>query len=153
MSDAQVRNRIAEQQAGIVRALAMQGDAPSGFDAGRVHTAAESLLFKRRRTVARVWPALVTALGQERFRASFLQFAKTHALPRSAMPVDDGVAFARWLARDGDSIPDAVRVELLRVELTRGFAWPVRLVRLQEVRCWIIAIRVPIVKWTFRFSI
>src|SRR5215211_4919183 len=66
------RQGLHELQARLVRALTGQGEAPEGFDAGRLAVAARSLVNKRLRESARAWPALGRCLGgryAERFRA------------------------------------------------------------------------------------
>jgi hypothetical protein len=102
-------------QAGLVRALTGHAAAPPGFNAARVEAAADALLAKRRRAVARAWPALVHSLGEE-FRSRFDAFARTTPLPSRGGPLADGWAFAAAMARQGP-LPEAVLQQALAVRL------------------------------------
>jgi hypothetical protein len=110
---------LAVQQEALVRALAGQGPHPAGFDPAQIDATAESLLKKRARTVARVWPALVRALG-DTYAAQFADYARATPLPGDGTPLADGHAFAQVLSRRGDLSEDA-RWELLSMQLQYRF--------------------------------
>jgi hypothetical protein len=54
---AAVRERLAAEQAALVRALVDGGPVPAGFDPDRVRATAAALARKRAHEVARAWPA------------------------------------------------------------------------------------------------
>ena len=56
------RERLADEQAALVRALVGGGPVPGGFDAGRVAATSAALVRKRAREVARAWPVLAAEL-------------------------------------------------------------------------------------------
>jgi hypothetical protein len=119
MSAPEIRSKLAEEQSALVAAVVGGGAAPEGFDADRVCMMARSLRQKRLRTVARAWPALVQALGDDEFKRAFLEYAQQHTLPPSASPSDDAMQFVRWLRKSGP-LPDTVRLILPQ-------PWPIRL--------------------------
>jgi hypothetical protein len=55
--------RLAAEQAALVRALVGGGPAPGGFDPERVRATAAALARKRAGEVARAWPGLAAELG------------------------------------------------------------------------------------------
>jgi hypothetical protein len=112
---AEAQARLADQQAQLVSALQGAGAAPAGFDERSLYATAASLAAKRRRSVARAWPALSEALG-DRFDERFQSFAAISPLPSAGGPLADGRAFARWLAAAGE-LPDAGRLQALHVDL------------------------------------
>jgi hypothetical protein len=122
------RARLARAQAALVDALTRGAPPPPGFDAGRVALAARALSSKRARGIARACPAAARALGSE-FERAVADYAATCPAPAAGGPVEDAEAFLRWRARAAD-LPDALRRELLRLRLRRG--WPVRATRLTE---------------------
>lgn len=147
---AEVRARLATQQAALVAALAGDGLPPAGFDAERLQAAAVALSAKRARSVARAWPALAKALG-DRFHACFATYAASQALPPGGAACD-GFAFARALARQG-RLPDAGKMELLAVSLRqvvrpegytarRGVSWVTGV--LQDSRRVVVGARFPL---------
>jgi hypothetical protein len=94
------RQRLAEQQAALLRAL-LAGDAvPDGFDATRVAAQAAALLDKRRRVTALLRPDLAKALG-DRFRALFDGYALGHPKQAGRSAREDAAAFAAWLTEHG----------------------------------------------------
>jgi hypothetical protein len=115
VSSPDARTRLEAQQAELVRALTGQGPAPARFDRQRVEAAALSLLRKRLRGVAEVWPGLSAALG-ERFAEHFLAYARSTPLPRSGSALADGRAFARHLEKSGE-LPEEGREEAFAVDL------------------------------------
>jgi hypothetical protein len=116
--------RLAAEQAALVRALVAGGPVPDGFDPGRVRATAAALAGKRAREVARAWPALAADLG-EAFTDRFVAFAAGRPPPASGGALADGLAFARHLARRGRLSGDA-RVEVL-LAAARLSPRPVRL--------------------------
>ena len=92
------RERLAAEQAALVRALVDGGPVPAGFDPDRVQATAAALARKRAREVARAWPALVAELGDD-FTARFLADAARRPPPPRGGALADGLAFAGALAR------------------------------------------------------
>lgn len=115
MPSSEVRARLAEEQARLVRALTGQAESPADFDAGRLGAAAAALAHKRARSAARAWPALAHALG-EGFEERFAEFVKRVPRPREGGPLADGRAFVADLAARGE-LPDEGRLEALGVDL------------------------------------
>src|SRR5437870_4415565 len=109
------RAKLAELQAELLHNLAGKAALPVGFDATRLQATAESLARKRARAVARAWPALADALGEE-FGIRFAPFATATGLPAVGGPLADGRAFAQTLAAAGD-LPDSARLAVLAVDL------------------------------------
>jgi len=107
------RERLAAEQAALVRALVAAGPVPDGFDPGRVRATSAALARKRAREVARAWPALALGLG-DRFEARLEAWAGGSAPPPGGA-LADGLAFARARARRGGLSADA-RVERALVE-------------------------------------
>ena len=58
------RERLADEQAALVRALVGGGPVPGGFDPGRVAATSAALARKRAREVTRAWPVLAADLGE-----------------------------------------------------------------------------------------
>lgn len=81
MPERDSRATLADRQKQLVDALTHSGNAPEGFDAGQVATAADALLKKRIRTAQIAWPELHAALA-ECFDALFKAYARSHPLPR-----------------------------------------------------------------------
>jgi hypothetical protein len=105
------RERLAAEQAALVRALVAGDPVPGGFDPGRVAATSAALARKRGRDVARAWPALAGDLG-EGFTGRFLAYAARRPPPARGGALADGLAFARELARQGHLSPNA-RVEAM----------------------------------------
>jgi hypothetical protein len=144
------RVRLAQAQLALVQALARQADIPAVFNAAQVQAAADALVQKRARTLARAWPGLWQALGL-RFMEQFARFAATAAVPGQGGPLADGRAFVGYLAARGE-LPAEGRLEALAVDLryeavADGLVWR----RWPAVRAgWfgrryglIVAVRVP----------
>jgi len=119
-----VPERLAAEQAALVRALVAGGPVPEGFDPGRVRATAAALARKRAREVARTWPVLAADLGDD-FTDRFVAFAAGRPPPATGGALADGLAFARDLARRGRLGGDA-RVEAL-LAAARLSPRPVRL--------------------------
>jgi hypothetical protein len=92
------RERLAAEQAALVRALVDGGPVPAGFAPDRVRATAAALARKRAREVARAWPALAAELGDD-FTARFLADAALRPPPAKGGALADGLAFAGALAR------------------------------------------------------
>jgi hypothetical protein len=107
--------QLAAQQAALVRALTGLGPVPSGFDEGRIGVVARSLVFKRMRSVRRVWPGLARGLGDD-FECQFVAYATEAPLPHRGGVLADGDAFVGRLLATGNC-PDEARKERLAVSL------------------------------------
>jgi hypothetical protein len=105
------RERLAAEQAALVRALVDGGPVPAGFDPGRVAATSAALARKRAREVARAWPVLAADLGED-FTGWFVADAARRPGPARGGALADGLAFARALARAGGLSPNA-RVEAM----------------------------------------
>ena len=105
------RERLATEQAALVRALVSGGPVPDGFDPDRVRATVAALARKRAREAARAWPVLAAELGQE-FTPAFLAHAARRPAPARGGALADGLAFADNLARQG-RLPGNARVEAL----------------------------------------
>ena len=116
MPSVEARQRLANLQCALAKALTSGLAPPAGFDAGRVEEAAQALARKRCRSVAKAWPALTRALG-EGFEVRFAAFAAANSLPEDGGPLADGRAFARFLAMAG-GLPEESRLEVMAVDLS-----------------------------------
>ncbi|MBM3993803.1 MAG: hypothetical protein FJ303_06575 [Planctomycetes bacterium] len=105
----QTRQRVAQAQADLMRALVANGPIPAGFDDSRVRIAARSLVNKRRNALARIWPRLPTILG-DKYIELFNAYAMANPMPECAIPKADGRAFLRWLESQ-KPLSDAARIE------------------------------------------
>jgi hypothetical protein len=105
------RERLAAEQAALVRALVSGAPVPDGFDPERVRATSAALVRKRAREAARAWPVLAAELGQE-FIPAFLALAARRPPPARGGALADGLAFADDLARQG-RLPGNARVERL----------------------------------------
>lgn len=92
------RSALAEAQRALVESMLVGAAAPPGFDAERVAVAQRSLLAKRRREVAALWPETFAALGPDH-RSLFDAYAAAHPPPPRGGPWADGAAFVRTLDR------------------------------------------------------
>lgn len=81
---------LAERQAALVRALVAGGPVPDGFDTDSVVAAARALLHKRADEVARRFPLLAHAGGED-FTARFIAWAADRPKTSTA---SDATAFA-----------------------------------------------------------
>jgi hypothetical protein len=96
---------LAHRQAAVVAALVAGADLPAGFDPVRVQVMRAALLRKRSGEVARAWPMLAAAYGDE-WVATFSRWAHGRA---PAGSLRDGWDFARAA---GDTLPAMARPEL-----------------------------------------
>jgi hypothetical protein len=136
--DPDARAGLASQQARLVAALTASAPPPKGFDAARVTATAVALRSKRRRSVARAWPALVATIGAP-FRELFDAYSRASPCPTGG-PATDALAFAEHLARSG-RLPQAARAELLVSRCRQGF--PVRAAVLSDPRRLLLVVRLP----------
>jgi hypothetical protein len=146
----EIRLQLQREQSALIRALIQSGGVPPEFDVERIEIASQALFHKRRRSVARSWPALTAALGDQ-FSELFGRYAALHPPPRDEKSLADGREFARFLAQHGN-LPDAGRIEAAAVDVryARGAdglsrrRGPSAVVRyLHEARELAIGIRVP----------
>ncbi|MBF6465744.1 hypothetical protein IU427_11235 [Nocardia beijingensis] len=92
---------LAERQAALVRALVAGAATPAGFDLDAVAAAAQALLHKRVREVARRFPLLVHACDGD-FTARFMAWAREHPKTTTAA---DAAAFAAAEGIDWNAAP------------------------------------------------
>lgn len=147
---AEVREKLGTQQAMLVAALTGEGTAPEGFDPLRFQAARGALTRKRTGAVAKSWPSLARALG-ENFAPRFATFAERTPPPEFGGALADGRKFARWLAARGE-LPEGGRVEVLITDLRYALhrngliprRWPTfKWARLAQPRRLLLAFRVP----------
>ncbi|MBP2330855.1 hypothetical protein JOF56_011240 [Kibdelosporangium banguiense] len=96
------RDRLAEAQAELLRALLADGAPPAGFDPERLRVEANALRSKRRRVVAMIEPDACAEL-EDRFVPLFDEYARTHPKPTSTRAREDARAFVTWLREQGHS--------------------------------------------------
>jgi hypothetical protein len=109
------REHLIESQRALVSALTLGKELPFGFDARRVRVAADSLLAKRTRSIARVWPSFKRELGNS-FDNEFARFATDTPLPKFGGPLADGRNFADWLMVQRE-VSDEIRARMLSIDL------------------------------------
>jgi hypothetical protein len=97
------RDRLAEQQAQLLRALLADGPPPPGFDPRRLEVEARALRSKRRGIVAMLEPDVCADL-EDRFVPLFTEYATAHPRVDGTRMRDDARAFVEWL-RDHGHIP------------------------------------------------
>ncbi|WP_037303812.1 hypothetical protein [Amycolatopsis orientalis] len=95
------RERLAGQQAELLRALLAGGDAPAGFDADRLRIEANVLRNKQSRLAAYLRPDLAEALG-DRFAALFREYATAHPKTDAIRARAYADAFGTWLVERGE---------------------------------------------------
>jgi hypothetical protein len=143
------RARLEAEQAAFLDALQGRGRAPAGFDGDDLSTAAASLLRKRIGMVARDWPALAYAVGQDLPQA-FARYAQTTPPPAAGEGVADGLGFA--LSLDARTLTGDARAEILharaRFTVRRGRVVPRRglfagAVTLRHPRRVLVVVRLP----------
>jgi len=150
MPSAEMRARLAAQQADLAKALTGAASPPTGFDVACVEAAAEALARKRCCSAANAWPILARVLS-DRFQACFAGYAAVTSLPDDGGPLADGRAFARFLEAAG-TLPEEARLELTAVDLhytstkrgmlpRHGFA--LRAALLRRPRGLVLGIRLP----------
>lgn len=97
------RERLAGQQAELLRALLADGPAPQGFDPRRLQVEATALRSKRRRVVAMLQPDVCDGLA-DRFVPLFTEYALAHPKTVDSRARQDAAAFVEWL-RDNGHLP------------------------------------------------
>jgi hypothetical protein len=97
------RDRLAEAQAELLRALLAGGRPPAGFDPARLRTEANALRAKRRNVVAMLEPEACADLD-DRFVPLFNDYAAAHPKPTSVRARHDARAFVDW-AREHGHLP------------------------------------------------
>jgi hypothetical protein len=90
------RNRLAEAQGELLRALLADGPVPAGFAPDRLRVEADVLRSKRRRVVAMVEPEACAELD-DRFVALFDEYARSHPRATGSRARDDARDFVVWL--------------------------------------------------------
>lgn len=95
------RERLAGQQAELLKALLAGGDAPAGFDADRLRIEANVLRNKQSRLAAYLRPDLAEALG-DRFAALFREYATSHPKTDAIRARAYADAFGAWLVERGE---------------------------------------------------
>jgi hypothetical protein len=94
------RDRLAEAQGELLRALLADGPVPTGFDSERLRVEADALLAKRRRVVAMLQPDACAELD-DRFIPLFNEYARAHPRATGSRAREDGQAFVEWLREHG----------------------------------------------------
>ena len=95
------RERLARQQAELLRVLLAGGPVPAGFDADKLATEARSLRAKRRRVIALLRPDVADYLG-ERFTPLFHRWAADHPRAVGTRARHDAEDFVAWLLETGE---------------------------------------------------
>ncbi|MEV7555431.1 hypothetical protein AB0N89_37940 [Amycolatopsis sp. NPDC089917] len=95
------RERLAGQQAELLKALLADGDAPAGFDADRLRIEANVVRNKQSRLAAYLRPDLAEALG-DRFAALFREYTTAHPKTDVIRARDYADAFGTWLVERGE---------------------------------------------------
>jgi hypothetical protein len=150
LTDSGVREALQEQQFAVVEALTKTGRPPDGFNARKFQVAADSLLHKRARSLARAWPALARFLGSE-FMDRFRAYASQVTSPPRGGPVVDGRQFAAFLSSRKMATPELREAMLLfdaRYRIRSGLARERRLaIKFTTLRSpirLILVIKVPV---------
>ncbi|WP_414937571.1 hypothetical protein [Amycolatopsis sp. cmx-11-51] len=94
------RERLAGQQAELLKALLAGGDAPAGFEADRLRIEANVLRNKQRRLAAFLRPDLAEALG-DRFAALFREYSASHPKTDTIRARAYADEFGAWLVERG----------------------------------------------------
>jgi hypothetical protein len=111
------RNRLAEQQSELLKALLAGGEPPEGFDTERVRVETIVLRNKRRRVIAYLRPDLGQALG-DRFGEQFDAYAVGHPRTVDTRAREDADAFGDWLVEQGQLKAPKKRWRLPRWRVT-----------------------------------
>jgi len=110
-----LRDALSQDQRDLIEALLGKGPVPGGFTGAELLPARESLLLKRRRGVAKAWPALAASLGV-RFGPAFAAYATQHPGTPNGGSAADGWGFAKHLEAER-VLKGAARLELAAFEL------------------------------------
>lgn len=95
------RERLAAQQAELLKALLANGPVPAGFDEQRLGVERRALLSKRRGIVRMLGPAVADELG-DRFRPLFDAYALENPRRAGSRAREDAAAFAEWCRARGE---------------------------------------------------
>lgn len=135
------RDAHGARQALLLGSLLRGEGFPEGFDPRLTAAASAALRRRRARMVAKAWPALEQALGED-FQALFERHANG-AAPIGGGARGDGARFVRGLPA-GVVLTDAARVELLvhRARLARG-PFAIVATRLRETPRVLACVRLP----------
>lgn len=98
------RDRLAAQQAELLRSLLAGAPTPPGFDGARLRAQSEALLSKRRRVTWHLRPDLADDLG-ERFGPLFAEYASDHPKTTDVRARQDADRFGEWLVAQGHLAP------------------------------------------------
>ena len=98
------RDRLAAQQAELLRALLAGAPTPAGFDDSRIRAQAHALLSKRSRITWHLRPDLADELG-ERFGPLFAEYAAGHPKTVGVRARQDAEQFGLWLVAQGHLTP------------------------------------------------
>ncbi|MBB5894589.1 hypothetical protein ACFFS4_36780 [Kutzneria kofuensis] len=98
------RDRLAAQQAELLRALLAGAPTPAGFDDDRLHAQAHALLAKRSRVTWHLRPDLADDLG-DRFGPLFAEYAAAHPKSVGVRARQDADRFGLWLVEKGHLTP------------------------------------------------
>ncbi|QUQ72030.1 hypothetical protein [Kutzneria sp. CA-103260] len=98
------RDRLAAQQASLLRALLAGAPAPDGFDDNRIRAQAHALLSKRSRVTWHLRPDLAAELG-DRFGVLFAEYAAGHPKTVGLRARQDAEQFGLWLVAQGHLTP------------------------------------------------
>jgi hypothetical protein len=135
----ETRERLAAGQTALIDALAGYAVPPPGFDVSRVELAGQTLLSKRAKSIAKLWPNLAIALEAD-FSSLFNEFALHHPVDPNG-PASEAFAFARWLdARR--SLPPSASAEFVEAQLRRGP--PIALRMRRSDGGFIVGVRLPL---------
>lgn len=113
------RDKLASEQAQLLRTLLAGEPVPPGFDAQQVAVEVRALRNKRRQVTAYLRPDLRTALGAERFAELFTEYAIAFPRRESVRARQDASYFANWLIARGD-LPRPRPTVLQRILQTLG---------------------------------
>lgn len=98
------RDRLAAQQAELLRALLAGAPTPTGFDDDRIRVQAQALLAKRSRVTWHLRPDLADELG-DRFTPLFAEYAAGHPKSTDIRARQDAEQFGLWLVARGHLAP------------------------------------------------
>ena len=95
------RERLADQQAQLLRALLADGPPPPGFTKDVLRVEADALRAKRIRVIAMLRPDIADALG-EQFTPLAREYAVAHPRTVDTRARHDADAFGSWLIARGE---------------------------------------------------
>lgn len=95
------RDRLARQQAALLRALVTDEPGPDGFAPDRLAAQAEVLLAKRQRIITKLRPDLAAELGV-RFGVLFRTYASANPRLTETRAREDAANFCQWLVTNNE---------------------------------------------------